>query len=125
MKHSLVRGAGGSSPPHLVKRLKREGWTASGCSMQSDLENGVNMDAGNTSRSDELVQTVAFAGREEYPDPPLEGPVGVQARNFRADRIAQLGWTSKTSLRDGIAQTYPWVEKQVQAARAGGVESAP
>ena len=47
----------------------------------------------------------------------VESPVGVQARNFRADRIAELGWTSKISLRDGISQTYAWVELQVQAAR--------
>jgi hypothetical protein len=28
------------------------------------------------------------------------------------------GWEAKTSLREGIAQTYPWIKAQVDAARA-------
>jgi GDP-D-mannose 3', 5'-epimerase len=85
--------------------------------MQSDLENGVNIGRQEYVSVDELVQTVASVAGKSIQIRHIEGPVGVKARNFRADRIAELGWTSKISLRDGISQTYPWVEKQVQGAR--------
>ena len=49
----------------------------------------------------------------------INGPVGVQSRNFSNARIYSIGWQARTFLRDGIAKTYPWIEKQVQAARAG------
>ena len=42
------------------------------------------------------------------------GPVGVQSRNFSNARIYSLGWRAKTSLREGIGDTYRWVEQQVR-----------
>lgn len=45
------------------------------------------------------------------------GPVGVHARNFSKVHIKSLGWEAKYSLKEGIARTYPWVEKQVRAAQ--------
>jgi hypothetical protein len=48
----------------------------------------------------------------------VSGPVGVQSRNFSNARIYSTGWQPRFSLRDGIAQTYPWIERQVAAARA-------
>jgi GDP-D-mannose 3',5'-epimerase len=47
----------------------------------------------------------------------VEGPVGVQARNFSKARIHSLGWEAKFSLKDGIGLTYPWIEAQVRARR--------
>ena len=44
----------------------------------------------------------------------IEGPVGVRSRNFSNGRIESIGWESKWPLKRGIAQTYAWVEKQVQ-----------
>jgi len=49
----------------------------------------------------------------------VEGPVGVQSRNFSNARIYSLGWRAKYYLKDGIARTYPWIEEQVRAARGG------
>jgi len=42
--------------------------------------------------------------------------VGVRSRNFSNAKIYSTGWNARFSLRDGIAQTYPWVEEQVKAA---------
>ena len=50
----------------------------------------------------------------------VKGPVGVQSRNFSNERIYSLGWKPQFYLKDGIAQTYPWIEAQVKAARAAG-----
>jgi nucleoside-diphosphate-sugar epimerase len=47
----------------------------------------------------------------------VDGPVGVQSRNFSNDRIYTTGWKSRFSLEDGIRQTFPWVARQVRKAR--------
>ena len=44
----------------------------------------------------------------------VKGPVGVQARNFDKSKIKSLGWEAKTSLREGITETYAWIEEQVR-----------
>jgi nucleoside-diphosphate-sugar epimerase len=66
---------------------------------------------------DELVQTVIEASGKEIEIEHVEGPVGVQARNFDKAKIKSLGWEAETSLREGIAKTYAWIEKQVQDFR--------
>jgi nucleoside-diphosphate-sugar epimerase len=45
--------------------------------------------------------------------------VGVHSRNFSNERIYSAGWQAKVYLEDGIRSTYPWIEAQVRAARAG------
>ena len=41
-------------------------------------------------------------------------PQGVQGRNSDNTKIKEvLGWAPSTSLVDGIAKTYPWIEEQV------------
>jgi nucleoside-diphosphate-sugar epimerase len=41
----------------------------------------------------------------------------VQSRNFSTARIEALGWRPQVTLREGIAQTYPWVAARVRAAQ--------
>jgi GDP-D-mannose 3',5'-epimerase len=55
------------------------------------------------------------AGKEIEPR-YIDGPVGVQSRNFSHARIESLGWKAQVSLQEGIALTYPWINDQVQAA---------
>jgi len=43
----------------------------------------------------------------------INGPVGVQSRNFSNARIYSLGWEVKVSLKEGVSLTYPWIEQQV------------
>ena len=45
----------------------------------------------------------------------MEGPVGVQSRNFSNAKIYSLGWNPQFSLREGIEKTYPWIEQQVKS----------
>jgi nucleoside-diphosphate-sugar epimerase len=73
----------------------------------------------------QLVQTVADVARKKIRIKYVEGPVGVQSRNFSNERIYSVGWRSQYSLRDGIARTYPWVLAQVQAGRAGSAPGRP
>ncbi|MBN1938952.1 MAG: NAD-dependent epimerase/dehydratase family protein [Candidatus Aminicenantes bacterium] len=85
--------------------------------MASDLENGVNIGRPEYVSVDELIAIIAdIAGKEIHLN-HIAGPVGVKARNFTNDRIRSTGWTSRFSLRDGLAVTYPWIEAQVKAGR--------
>jgi nucleoside-diphosphate-sugar epimerase len=86
--------------------------------MQSDLEGPTNIGSDEYVSVDELVATVADVAGKRIEIQHVEGPVGVQSRNFSHDRIRSLGWRAQTSLAGGIGQTYPWVERQVLAARS-------
>jgi GDP-D-mannose 3',5'-epimerase len=65
-----------------------------------------------------LVETVAEVAGKKITVRHVEGPVGVQSRNFSNARIYSIGWRSKIFLKEGIALTYPWVEAQVKARAA-------
>jgi nucleoside-diphosphate-sugar epimerase len=67
---------------------------------------------------DELVETVIEVAGKEIHKKHVEGPVGVQARNFSNARIHSLGWEARVSLKEGIGYTYPWIEAQVKVARS-------
>jgi nucleoside-diphosphate-sugar epimerase len=86
--------------------------------MHSDLKGAVNIGSPQYVTVDELVETVAEVAGKQITIKHVEGPVGVQARNFSNDRIYSTGWKSQFTLRDGIAETYPWVEQQVIVQRA-------
>ena len=85
--------------------------------MQSDLEGAANIGCPQYVSVDELVQTVAEAAGKKIHIQHIKGPVGVQSRNFSNERIYSLGWKPRFYLKDGIAQTYPWIEAQVKKIR--------
>lgn len=85
--------------------------------VQSDLEDGVNIGRQEYVSVNKLVQTIAEVAGKTVKIKHIEGPVGVKARNFRADRIRSIGWNSRFSLKEGISRTYPWVMAQVEAGR--------
>lgn len=85
--------------------------------MHSDLEGPANIGCPQYVSVDELVHTVVEASGKTIHVWHVEGPVGVQSRNFSNARIYTTGWRAKHFLEDGIAQTYPWIESQVEKAR--------
>jgi GDP-D-mannose 3',5'-epimerase len=85
--------------------------------MGSDLENGVNIGRPEYVSVDELIRTIAAVAGKTIHLKHIAGPVGVKARNFTNERIRSTGWASRFSLRDGLTQTYPWIESQVKASR--------
>ncbi|HKT70229.1 MAG TPA: hypothetical protein VJP83_12370, partial [Terriglobales bacterium] len=64
----------------------------------------------------ELVRTVGRVAGKRINVRHVNGPVGVQSRNFSNARIYSLDWRPKVFLEEGIALTYPWIEAQVRAA---------
>jgi len=67
----------------------------------------------------QLVATIAQVAGKKIRTKSIEGPVGVQSRNFSNEQIYSLGWQPRYSLKDGISHTYPWVLAQVQVQRTG------
>jgi hypothetical protein len=44
----------------------------------------------------------------------INGPQGVRGRNSDNRRLRELlGWEPSVTLREGLAPTYSWIEKQV------------
>lgn len=85
--------------------------------MHSELEGPANIGAPEYVTVDELVTTVIGVSGKKIGVRHVDGPVGVQSRNFSNDRIYSLGWRAQVSLKEGVGLTYPWIEKQVQVAR--------
>jgi GDP-D-mannose 3',5'-epimerase len=85
--------------------------------MHSDLEGPANIGCPQYVSVDELVQTVVEASGKTIRVRHIEGPVGVQSRNFSNARIYTTGWRARFLLKDGILQTYPWIAKQVKRAQ--------
>ena len=88
--------------------------------MHSDLEGPANIGTSEYVTVDELVQLVIDASGKRLEIKHVDGPVGVQSRNFSHSRIESLGWRPGFSLDEGIAQTYPWIEEQVARAALEG-----
>ncbi|HEV2123981.1 MAG TPA: NAD-dependent epimerase/dehydratase family protein, partial [Chloroflexota bacterium] len=83
---------------------------------RSDLDGPVNIGTSEYVTVDDLVGVVAEIAGKKIRIRHVDGPVGVQSRNFSHARIESLGWKPSHSLRDGIALTYPWVDDQVHQA---------
>ena len=85
--------------------------------MHSVLKSPVNIGCPQYVTVNELVDAVAQVSGKNIRVKWIEGPVGVQFRNFSNAKIYSLGWKPTYFLKDGIALTYPWVTDQVKKAR--------
>jgi len=81
--------------------------------MQSNLDGPANIGNPEYITVDELVHIVASVAGKSIKIRHVEGPVGVQSRNFSNARIESLGWHAHWPVRRGIEVTYPWVATQV------------
>ena len=86
--------------------------------MHSDLHGAANIGCPQYVTVDELVATVAEVAGKQIHVSHIDGPVGVQSRNFSNERIYSTGWRPKVFLKEGIELTYPWIEDQVKAAKS-------
>jgi len=89
--------------------------------MNSNLENGVNIGRREYISVDQLARLIAEIAGKKLEIRHVAGPVGVQARNFRIDRMNSIGWESRVPLREGLSRTYPWISLQIEASRRAGV----
>ena len=82
--------------------------------MSSGLEGPVNIGNPDYVTVDELVKTVATASGKNITIRHVDGPVGVNSRNYSNARIESLGWHAKWPLLRGIEETYAWIAAQVR-----------
>ncbi len=67
----------------------------------------------------DIVESIAGITVDRQHD--LTAPQGVRGRNSDNTLILELmGWEPSISLKDGLTQTYNWVEQQVAASRSAG-----
>lgn len=88
--------------------------------MQSDIQEPANIGTPQYVSVNELVAAVAKAANKQINIKHVDGPIGVQSRNFSNDRIYTLGWQAKVFIDEGIAKTYEWIDSQVKAAAKQG-----
>ena len=81
---------------------------------QSEMTQPANIGCPQYVSVDELVHVVSDVAGKKINIRHVDGPVGVQSRNFSNARIYSLGWKPRVFLREGICLTYPWIEQQVK-----------
>jgi len=93
---------------------------------ESDIREPINLGSSELVTIDQLVSLVEDIAqiklKRHY---NLSAPRGVNGRNSDNAKILRyLGWEPSTRLRDGLAQTYAWIESQMlqsqSQARAAG-----
>lgn len=89
---------------------------ADGCVylMESGQRDGIyNIGVGDDVSIRELAELIAdvvgYTGRFTY---DTDKPDGTPRKLLDVSRMKSLGWQAKTTLRDGIAETYRWFQKQ-------------
>ena len=84
--------------------------------MQSDYPEPLNLGQDRMVTINQLADMVAEVAGIPITKKHVEGPMGVRGRNSDNTRLRQvLGWEPEISLEEGLARTYSWIEKQVQA----------
>jgi nucleoside-diphosphate-sugar epimerase len=83
--------------------------------MESDIQEPTNIGTREYVSVQELVQIVANVANKQIKPQWINGPVGVQSRNFSNDVIESTGFKPIYSLAAGLALTYPWIEEQLLA----------
>ena len=84
--------------------------------MQSEITEPTNVGSAELTTVDELVATVAAVAGKTVKVKHIDGPVGVQARYHKIDRLTATGWKPQWTVEQGIRKTYPWIEEQVKTA---------
>ena len=86
--------------------------------MDSDHPEPLNLGTDRLVTINELARIVLeLAGKRNVSLRHIPGPQGVRGRNSDNTRLREvLGWEPRTSLEDGLAETYRWIAKQVARA---------
>ena len=83
--------------------------------MDSDFTGPVNIGSDEMITINGLAEIIMdIAGKEKLTIKHIDGPMGVRGRTSDNRLIHEkLGWKPKLPLRDGLAKTYQWIERQV------------
>ena len=84
--------------------------------MASDYPHALNLGTEELVTIDQLVDLVCeVADKRLTKNHNLSGPQGVRGRNSDNSRLREvLGWEPSILLREGLKQTYPWIENELR-----------
>jgi nucleoside-diphosphate-sugar epimerase len=86
--------------------------------MRSDFSGPVNVGSEEMVTINQLAETIMSVAGKRLRLRHIPGPLGVRGRNSHNRLIKEkLGWEPSQPLREGIAATYPWIERQVHLRR--------
>jgi GDP-D-mannose 3', 5'-epimerase len=85
--------------------------------MQSDYSEPLNLGTEEMVSINELARIIIeLSGKHDITIRHIEGPQGVRGRNSDNSRLRKvLGWEPRTTLHEGLQETYQWIEKQFQS----------
>jgi nucleoside-diphosphate-sugar epimerase len=94
--------------------------------MNSDIDEPMNLGSSELVTINQLVDIAEeIAGIRLRRTYDLNAPRGVNGRNSDNSMILErLGWEPSIQLRQGLAETYRWIEQQI-VERAGARQSQP
>lgn len=82
--------------------------------MDSDYSEPLNLGQDELISINGLAEMIADIARISIEIEHVDGPQGVRGRNSDNSRLQRvLNWVPRVSLRQGLEQTYPWIEAQV------------
>jgi nucleoside-diphosphate-sugar epimerase len=86
--------------------------------MASDYRDALNLGTDELVTINQLVDLVATAAEKRISKRHnMTGPQGVRGRNSDNSLLRKvLGWEPSITLRQGLAITYPWIEKELRKA---------
>lgn len=83
--------------------------------MQSDFTGPVNIGSDEMVTINKLVAIAKEVSNKEFGVNHIPGPLGVRGRNSDNKLIQEkLGWSPNYPLKNGIAQTYVWINEQLK-----------
>jgi GDP-D-mannose 3', 5'-epimerase len=85
--------------------------------MQSDYSEPLNLGTEEMVSINELARIIIeLSGKHDITLRHIDGPQGVRGRNSDNGRLREvLGWEPRTTLHEGLQETYQWIEKQLQS----------
>lgn len=83
--------------------------------IRSEFVGPVNIGSEEMVTINELVRIVAEISEKKIRVKHIDGPLGVRGRNSDNKLINEkLGWNYKMTLKDGLTETYKWIESQIE-----------
>ncbi len=81
-----------------------------------DIGEFINIGVGKDITIGELTALIKeIVGFEGEIRKDLSKPDGTQQKLLDITKLSSLGWKAKTSLKDGIEQTYEWYQSQIKS----------
>jgi GDP-D-mannose 3', 5'-epimerase len=86
--------------------------------MDSDFPGPVNIGSEEMVTINQLAQMIMSVAGKKLRIRNIPGPLGVRGRNSDNRLIEErLGWAPSRPLSEGLAKTYMWIERQVNASK--------